>query len=1091
MNFVRRCRVAIAGFTASLFLVFSMGPACAVQPFEIVIMGDTQHYHHALDDGAPDLFTMQAEWIRDHVASRNIAFVTQVGDVIHDNTALWADADLMMQPLDGAVPYSVTFGNHDGSAPGPFGSSRYASYPWYLGASSDQLAHAQTFAAGGFTFLHINLPHNCSATHRSWAAGIIQAHPGKPTIISTHGYMADNTAGRATSGNNIWNDLVQPYPQVFMTCNGHDWLSRHEVDTTTDGRKIIQLQVNWQQIINGGNALFQIAKFDPDNSRIEVSTYSPFLDLQHTDFTGKFTFSATFTSATNTIRIQQELGPTQRLWNGGGGDANWQTAANWGGVAPATDQQLVFNGTTKKSSTNNLAAGTRFAGIVFRPGTFSNGYIFAGNRLTLGGDIINMGTYGPSSPAGAGPVLNLPITLEGDRQINTGDWDLTINGVIDGNGSLTKTHGRDYIRGSYDGGVYRGDLFLTAVNTYTGSTRVTGGALILENTSAMNLMPQSPVIELFFNSVLKTTGLQNGTLSLAGSQGLKGTGKVMGKTIAPSSSFIEPGNSGTGTLVFLDNLTMQAGSSLNLALGGTADRKSDKLDVAGSVSLSGAVLNLSQVAGYTPTLGSSLILIQNDGTDPVTGNLVSGQGSDLIPGTSLPEGTRISANFLGSGFAARVTYHAGDGNDLGLQIYQPGPPVFTVDPVLISAEVGKKLNDSLVNAVSYFDGYELTYAKVAGPSWLRVGPGGTLTGKPGAGDLGLNQFTVQVSDGHGGADTAVLQIQVNPAKLAGRWDFNLPGNLTKATVGADLQLVGSAQAISGNGANDGAVRIGVGSHFRCTHGIGANGGGSYTNEYTLVFEISSPAESASKWIAFFQTNPSNSNDAECFVRSTQRTVGISTTGYSTWTLPQQTWTRIAVSVDNGGFYRIYANGARILNGSGQPIDGTFSLESVLLFFADNNAEDNTVDVSSVQIYRTALTDTEVAQLEVPESDTDGDGMPDSWELAHGLNPQAADASLNPDADLHDNVAEYLAGTDPQSPASTFRPAMSQIPGSGEVSVSFPTLVDRYYAIYQSGTLEPGSWQRVLGPFRGTGSTVFYSDPGAEQRRFFRISVELP
>jgi len=48
-------------------------------------------------------------------------------------------------------------------------------------------------------------------------------------------------------------------------------------------------------------------------------------------------------------------------------------------------------------------------------------------------------------------------------------------------------------------------------------------------------------------------------------------------------------------------------------------------------------------------------------------------------------------------------------------------------------------------------------------------------------------------------------------------------------------------------------------------------------------------------------------------------------------------------------------------------------------------------------------------------DSDGDGMPDGWELLHGLNPySAADAGQDADGDGLTNLQEFLRGTDPKS-----------------------------------------------------------------------------
>ena len=48
-------------------------------------------------------------------------------------------------------------------------------------------------------------------------------------------------------------------------------------------------------------------------------------------------------------------------------------------------------------------------------------------------------------------------------------------------------------------------------------------------------------------------------------------------------------------------------------------------------------------------------------------------------------------------------------------------------------------------------------------------------------------------------------------------------------------------------------------------------------------------------------------------------------------------------------------------------------------------------------------------------DSDDDGMPDWWEIIHGLNPHLNDAALNPDGDHLTNIQEYNAGADPQAP----------------------------------------------------------------------------
>jgi hypothetical protein len=54
-------------------------------------------------------------------------------------------------------------------------------------------------------------------------------------------------------------------------------------------------------------------------------------------------------------------------------------------------------------------------------------------------------------------------------------------------------------------------------------------------------------------------------------------------------------------------------------------------------------------------------------------------------------------------------------------------------------------------------------------------------------------------------------------------------------------------------------------------------------------------------------------------------------------------------------------------------------------------------------------------------DTDGDGLPDEWELAFGLNPlDGADRTSDPDGDRSSNWDEYVAGNQ-----SDQRPKLSE------------------------------------------------------------------
>jgi len=209
--------------------------------------------------------------------------------------------------------------------------------------------------------------------------------------------------------------------------------------------------------------------------------------------------------------------------------------------------------------------------------------------------------------------------------------------------------------------------------------------------------------------------------------------------------------------------------------------------------------------------------------------------------------------------------------------------------------------------------------------------------------------------------------------------------LTKATVGNDLILHGSGQSsVPGLDGSDGAVAVQSGTYYQAAHGIGANGGGSYVNEFTLLFDVMYPQESAGKWRAFYQSGYDTYNDSEYFISDSDESWGVGDLGYTRnatigqWYSSHSTWYRAVLTVNlddnsSAAFHDLYINGE--LKGNHNTgkldLDGRFALypsdhaNPYVCFAGDNDGEDALMYFSNIAIWDRPLTSQEIADLGGP------------------------------------------------------------------------------------------------------------------------------
>ena len=200
-------------------------------------------------------------------------------------------------------------------------------------------------------------------------------------------------------------------------------------------------------------------------------------------------------------------------------------------------------------------------------------------------------------------------------------------------------------------------------------------------------------------------------------------------------------------------------------------------------------------------------------------------------------------------------------------------------------------------------------------------------------------------------------------EIVGQWDFEDPNDLGKATVGADLQLLGSPTPTAGASNQDNkSIKVINGNYLKAITNFAPIFPNTRVNTYTLSWDIKMDELGWNSLLhTYFDDHPEY--DGQMFVKS-NGAVGKGCYSNSGVIVAGQ-WHRIiqATKKENPDSVSIkyYVDGTQVkLCNAG--VDSRFSLGSSFHLFVDDGDEEMPTDVAQVVLYNYALTSAEVAAL---------------------------------------------------------------------------------------------------------------------------------
>ena len=458
-----------------------------------------------------------------------------------------------------------------------------------------------------------------------------------------------------------------------------------------------------------------------------------------------------------------------------------------GGVS-ATDGGLIFKGagTTTLSGANKytgptvVTAGTLKAGVA-TVGTTSGAFgvgsavtVSGGATLDLDGFTETIGSLADN--AGSGGTITSSTAGAITLTVGSNNSNTSFAGTIqNGSGTISVTK------------VGTGSLTLGGADTYTGTTTVNGGTLLVTNTtgSATGTGPVS-----LASGILGGTGTVTSTVTVE-----------PGSTLAPGVAGV--GALGTGTLIF------QGGSTLALTISGSS---TNSLNVTGDVLLGTATLGIA--LGATPAVNGVFTIINNESADPVNGYFTAPDGVTPLDSNG--------SSFTVGSTTFRIYYDGGDGNDVVLVEATPAATVYVSNSnfglsstpaigQIIDGDQGTAGTQSAIYGVSAFSDFDDALTAVSTSGTVVVNSGAYSASPNFAGSQTLSLSGNVTLNSLMASSSALINLQSNTLTVGDASDPSIINANFAASSGSLVKVGSDTLTLNGNESFTGTTTVSAGT----------------------------------------------------------------------------------------------------------------------------------------------------------------------------------------------------------------------------------------------------------------------------------------